>query len=383
MSYPVNVTVQVKGGPVLADFSSLSVSQFMFTHHIFALDFSFEALGRALGLKPESVYTQAHEQLLGKDLTISWHNALPTGPKGTFKFRGVILETSVHTNSDLTSYYHLSGHSATFLLEDGIQQRSFRQQSVQDIFHQVLAPYPSDIFQKKLQAQHADKLPYVVQYQESNYQFLARLAARSGEWFYYDGQTLHLGASPQGTALRLEANSAQTFALAMRLQPTRLQGGHYNYRTHEPLQAKAATPTGGHAYSQFAVQQSAAVFTQPHRLRGDTLLTDQTQLQDTLDTAAARSAGVLVTLEGQGELFTLTPGTLLDVYDAAKANYGKFRVLAVRHSVDGSGNYSNHFEAQPGAEALPPPHPLAAPPTAQSELAEVIALNDPRQLGRV
>ena len=383
MSYPVNVTVQVKGGPVLADFSNLSVSQFMFTHHAFSLDFSFEALGRALGLQPAAVCMGAHEQLIGKGVTIAWESSRSDGPKGTFQFSGVVLETSVHTDTDLVSHYHISGHSATYLLEDGVQHRTFRQQSVQDIFQQVLAPYPADVFQQQLRAQHPAKLPYVVQYQESNYQFLARLAARHNEWLYYDGQALHLGASPRGAPLRFQAGGNQTFALAMRLQPTGLQGAAYSYRTHAPFRATAAAPAGGHAYSRFAARRSAAVFTQPHRLRGDAPLADRAQLQGALDASAARSAEALVTLEGRGECFTLTPGTLLDVYDAAQASYGQFRVLAVRHTVAGGRHYTNHFEAQPGAGAVPPPHPLAAAPTAQPELAQVIDGADPRRLGRV
>ena len=270
------------------------------------------------------------------------------------------------------------------MLEDGLQQRAFREQSVQAIFEHVLAPYPDDLFAKQLRAQHREPLPYLVQYQESNFQFLTRLAAQQGEWLYYDGLTLHLGASPQGSPVRFEADSNQRFALAMRLQPTRLQGTHYNYRTHAPSQATAASPVGGHPYTQFAGQRSQAVFTQAHRLRGDSHARDGAQLQRALDQAAARGTGALVTLEGQGDRhFTLRPGTLLDVYDAAGAGYGQFRVLAVTHTIAEGGNYSHHFEAQPGAEALPPPHPLAAPPTAEAELAEVVDLGDPRGLGRV
>ncbi|MGI4736993.1 MAG: type VI secretion system Vgr family protein [Janthinobacterium lividum] len=381
MSYPIKVTVQMKGGPELADFSSLTLSQFMFTHHVFALDFSFEALGKALGLKPDTVHLRAHEQLSGKALTISWTGNVPGGPSDTFKFSGVITETSIHTASDLTNYYHISGHSPTYLLEDGVQNRSFIKQSVQDIVGKVLTPYSSNAFQRTLQARRADKLPYVVQYQESNYQFINRLAARQGEWLYYDGLTLRLGLR-QGAATRFQSDSNQTFALTTRLQPGKTEGAHYSYRTHEPLHATASNPAGGHAFSQFALAQSDALFTQSHRLQGDTRLDDQTQLKQALDMSAAKRAGTLVTLEGKGEAFGLIPGALLDVFDAAGSGYGQFRTLSVRHEVDGAGNYTNHFEALPAALDSPPPAALGMP-TALSELAEVIDLEDSRRLGRV
>src|SRR5690554_1075392 len=36
-------------------------------------------------------------------------------------------------------------------------------------------------------------LPYAVKYRETSWQFLSRMAALCGEWFYYDGQKLVLG----------------------------------------------------------------------------------------------------------------------------------------------------------------------------------------------
>src|SRR5690554_364250 len=35
-------------------------------------------------------------------------------------------------------------------------------------------------------------LPYAVKYRETSWQFLSRMAALCGEWFYYDGQKLVL-----------------------------------------------------------------------------------------------------------------------------------------------------------------------------------------------
>ena len=382
MSYPTKVAVQVKDGPAFTEYSNLTVSQFMFAHHTFSLDISFEDLGKALGISPETVHTQAHQKLVGKNITISWQATLPVGPASTFNFRGILTEASIRSNTDLSNYYHLSGYSPTVLLEDGLQNRSFRQKTLQAIFQQVLTPYPSDAPPHELQTKQQQTLPYVVQYQESNYQFLSRLAASQGEWLLYDGLTLRLGPLPQQTATRFQTNGVQNFALNMRLQPLRTEGGAYNYRTHEPLHSTAAPPTAGHPYNQLVVKQSQQVFTQPQRPMATTRLADQSQLQQNLDTRAAQQAGSLVTLQGNGEVCDLAPGHLLDVYDAPGASYGQFRVLAVRHELDGDGNYTNHFEALPAALDKSPAQPASAP-LAQPELAEVLDVADPRRLGRI
>jgi uncharacterized protein involved in type VI secretion and phage assembly len=382
MSYPVNVSVHVDGGTALADYNKLTLSQHVLTHHSFALDFSFEALGKALGIKPETLFSQAHEQLSGKGITIGWTSGAQADAGRSFEFKGIITNISIQTDADLVNYYHISGYSPTFLLEDGTQNRTFVKKTLQSIFQQVLGDYPGNPLQKQLKAQGNDVLPYVVQYNETNFNFLSRLAAQQGEWLYYDGTTLQLGRGA-GKTIPFRSNSAQVFTLSMHLQPGKTEGAHYNYRTHAPLKGKAAAPAGGHPFGQFAVQKSDELFTQPHRLQAGAQHNDQAQLQRALDGLAAKRAGNQVSLEGSGEAFDTVPGCVLDVQDAAGAAYGKFRVLAVRHEVDGDGNYTNHFEAMPDAAPAPPPNPLYAASDAQPELAEVIDLADPRRLGRV
>jgi type VI secretion system secreted protein VgrG len=378
MSYPVNVSVHVDGGTALTDYNKLTLSQHVLTHHSFALDFSFEALGKALGIKPETLFTQAHEQLSGKGITIGWTSGAEADAGRSFEFKGIITHISIQTDADLVNYYHISGYSPTFLLEDGTQNRTFVKKTLQAIFQQVLGDYPGNPLKKQLKAQSKDVLPYTVQYNETNFNFLSRLAAQQGEWLYYDGTTLQLGRGA-GKTISFKSNSAHS----MHLQPGKTEGAHYNYRTHAPLKGKAAAPAAGHPFGQFAVQKSDELFTQPHRLQAGAQHNDQSQLQRALDGLAAKRAGNQVSLEGSGEAFDTVPGCVLDVQDAAGAAYGKFRVLAVRHEVDGDGNYTNHFEAMPDAAPAPPPNPLYAASDAQPELAEVIDLEDPRHLGRV
>ncbi|GAB3638342.1 phage baseplate assembly protein V [Hymenobacter arcticus] len=386
MPHPVKVSVHVDGvtdpNLALADYLHLSLQQHVLTHHAFALDFACETLGKALGIKPELVPIQAHARLSGKDITLGWTSRLASGAGRSFRFKGIITDISIRTDADLVNYYHISGYSPTFLLEDGLQSRTFVKKSLPTIFTQVLADYPGNAFARQLSAQGQQVLPYTVQYQETNFNLLSRLAAAQGEWFYYDGQTLRLGPET-APVIPFRSSGAQVFNLSMRLQPSKTEGAAYNYRTHAPLAATATPPAAGYALSEFAVEHSAALFTQPQRLAVGPRGRDQAQLQRALDGLAARQAGSQVTLTGQGEAFDTRPGSVLDVQDAAGAAYGKFRVLSVHHELDGDGNYHNRFEALPEAASAPPPNPHCATPLAQPELAEVIDLADPRNLGRI
>jgi type VI secretion system secreted protein VgrG len=381
MSYPVRVTVQV-GTSTLTDFRSLTITQELFTHHTFALDFSFEALALALKISPDLLFKQGHELLSGKPITISWVSALPLSTDGQFEFKGIVTETSIHTNSDLSNYYHISGASPTFALEDGSQSRSFVKQTVAQIFTTVLGEYEGNIFERQLKPRRQAVLPYVAQYDETNFNFLSRLAAQQGEWFYYDGTKLQLGLVDK-PAIAFQSSGVQSFTLSMNLQPSQLKGSFYNYRTHQPLQATANAPAGADAFSAFALKRSKEVFKKPHRLLANSVLTDTTKLQTAMDVLAAKQTSGLVSLEGHGEIITLSPGSLLDVRDAMGVDYGQFRVLAVSHEMDGDGNYQNRFKGMSGALDSPPANEFYAAPAAHPELAEVIDLADPRRLGRV
>jgi type VI secretion system secreted protein VgrG len=381
MSYPVRVTVQV-GNNALTDFRSLTITQELFTHHTFAIDFSFEALAKALGISPDLLFKQGHDLLSGKLITISWVSALPLSKDGQFEFKGIVTETSIYTNADLTNYYHISGASPTFVLEDGSQSRSFVKQTVSQIFTTVLGEYEGNVFERQLKPRRQAVLPYVAQYDETNFNFLSRLAAQQGEWFYYDGTKLQLGLVDK-PVIAFQSSGVQSFNLSMNLQPSQLKGSFYNYRTHQPLQATANAPAGADAFSDFALKRSKEVFRQPHRLLADSVLTDTTKLQTAMDVLAAKQTSGLVSLEGHGEIITLTPGSLLEVRDAAGVDYGQFRVLAVSHEMDGDGNYQNRFKGMSGALDSPPANEFYAAPAAHPELAEVIDLADPRRLGRV
>ena len=385
MSFSVKVSVQVDGVAdqtlALADFQRLSLQQHVLQHHRFDLDFSCETLSKALNIKAALVPIQAHEHLSGKNITLGWTSRRAEAGGGSFQFKGIITDISVQTDADLVNYYRLSGYSPTFLLEDGGQSRTFVKKTLSAIFRQVLGAYPGNAFARQLQAQGQQVLPYTVQYQETNFHFLSRLAAQQGEWLYYNGTTLRLGREP-AKVLPFRSSSAQVFSLSMGLQPSRTEGASYNYRSHAPVRATAAPPAAGYALNQFAVEKSTALFTQPQRVAVSTGY-DQSQLQRALDGLAASRAGSQVALVGSGEVFATRPGSVLDVQDALGTAYGQFRVLAVRHEIDGEGNYQNQFEAQPEAAATPPPNPYAGAPTGQPELAEVIDLGDPRGLGRL
>ena len=71
------------------------------------------------------------------------------------------------------------------------------------IIESVLKPY-SDI-KSKISPRFKDKIPYIVQYNQSDYAFISMLAVRFGEWMYNTGESLIFGEiEDSGSSANLE-----------------------------------------------------------------------------------------------------------------------------------------------------------------------------------
>jgi phage protein D len=75
-------------------------------------------------------------------------------------------------------------YSPDYVLMDHPHCRSYTNQTLSDIVFSIFEDCPSSL----VVSQHYEgMIPYTVQYNETNYQFLVRLAQRYGQWMCYDG----------------------------------------------------------------------------------------------------------------------------------------------------------------------------------------------------
>ncbi|GAB3709598.1 phage baseplate assembly protein V [Spirosoma flavus] len=381
MAQQVNVIVSI-GGTTLTHFTSLRVDQSLFTHHTFEIVVPYEYLDD----KGELFFKTAHQKLVGQGVEIDispYYKKVP----GKFVFKGVVTELLLRNNSELVNSYVIRGHSPTFLVEDGVQRRSFIQKSLGQIFEAVLMPYP---LKKVVSPKYTARIEYKAQYDESNFDFLNRLAAEYGEWFYYDGQQLVVG-KPGTQVQPFVIDGVQHFDMAVSLKPNRFAMRHYNYVKHEAYTG-AGTPVGGLGnLGAFAYDQSQSLFTQASQLWPLRDVQFQGELVNAIEAVNATNATDLVRFHGAGENPNLSVGTIVNVTGQKltapgrykQDNAGSYRITAISHTVDQIGNYENYFEAVPNTAEFPPRNPTVRMPVALPEIATVIKNTDPLKLGRV
>ena len=378
--------VELEGGKELKNVASLSIEQDLFGHHQFEFMVPFEDLEDA----NELFFHESHRNVVGKTIQFSFDPLLEEG-SFDFRFKGIVTELALKNTSDTANVFLLKGYGLTILLEDSQMRRTFLGCGLSDIVNKVLNPYPNNLLKRSVKPNHADVLKYVVQYDETNFAFLARLAAEYGEWCFYDGQQLVFG-KPSDQKVDFTVDGRQTFAMSLKLMPAKFQYARYDYTADETYKShsKDQAVSGLGQWGDFTLDESEKLFSQESQLPLPKRVYGQRELDDVAKTQKAMEASRLVDFQGFGENPDLSVGTIISVKGTritergpSEENFGSYRVTHVSHALDGSGNYSNTFRAVPDSVTYPPPNPSFRLPVGQPELARVVDNEDPDKLGRV
>lgn len=312
------------------------------------------------------------------------------GSGSQFQFMGIVTEVTLQSSSELVNSFVIRGYSPTYLLEDGVQRRGFIKETLKGIFDKVLGQYSGNLLSRKLAPRHRIKLDYKAQYDESNFEFLSRLAAEYGEWFFYDGQKLILGP-PSGNTVEFWVDGIQNFSMAIGLKPAKFKMYHHNYYNNIEYRGDSSVSIQMSPFVRFAHGESEKLFRQESHLGTFRDIRDNSELNDTIKSIKSVNASDMVTFRGTGENPTINLGDLINVkgqkldrdYQRTTEDFGKYCLTEITHTVDSEGNYENFFKAVPDSSSHPPHNFNVRAPIAQPELAKVFKNNDPDSLGRI
>ena len=390
MARQVKLLIQPKDNPtLLSEYNHVRIYQDLHTHHSFEVSVPFDYLeGRQAGFMQKT-----HSALVGKPIVFS---LAPDGEGsgGKFAFTGFVTDLVVASDNDYTGSFLIRGYSPTCLLTDGVQKRTFIKQTLSSIIDQVLQPYRANLVPRAKNLKSNAPLPYVVQYDESNFDFLNRLMAECHEWFFYDGTTLQFGLPGQQDTVALEMNrSWSSFQMEAAIRPGKVALHSYDPVQHQRWDGKNPASTNGmgsNQFAQFAEQTGNDIFSQPSHGRTPLPVQSRNDVETAATGAGAALAAGSLLFRGRSENPDLRLGTLIDATaeglgsdNVSVENLGKYRIISISHDVDYTGIYSNSFTAVLHSLAQPPANPHARPQPGVPELAEVIDVADPDNLGRM
>ena len=389
MARQVKLLIQKDKSTLLSEYNYVRIHQDLHTHHTFEVSVPFDYLeGRKAGFMKK-----VHSSLVGKLLDFSLERD-PSGVGRKFAFTGLVTDIVVGSDSDYTGSFLIRGYSPSCLLTDGVQKRTFVKQTLSSIIDQVLQPYQANLVARAKNLKSQATLPYVVQYDESNFDFLNRLMAECHEWFFYDGATLQFGLPKQQTTVQLEMNrSWSSFQMEAAIRPGKVVLHSYDPVQHQRWDSSSPATTSGissNHFAKFAQQTGNDVFAQPSHAYPALPVQSRTDVKEATTNASAALAAGLLLFRGHSENPDLRLGTLIEATaeglgsdNLSVENLGKYRIVSLSHEVTHSGSYANTFTAVLHSLVQPPANPHVRPMPGLPELAEVIDVADNDNLGRV
>lgn len=371
----VATKVTVKGEE--QKFVSLHLRQGFNRHHTFTVMVNY--------LSPNNTFQQTPEKFIGyigETASISFVHR-QTGE--SYDFEGIITQVEMVGSMGETGGVAIHGTSPTILYENNRTLDSWMDQSLSTIIKEVTQEYGKVNLVSN--PKYATPIPYMAQYNESVFDFMNRLSALYGEWFYYDGTKVYFG--------KPDRDNTEKIVYDMDLEEVRLvanlvpgKSARYDYVAQENKQHNADTPAkpdGMNELQSIAHSCSEKAYTAKTTSAADPHVTDKAELDEQMRIVKNASGANLLNIKGIGKTCRIRIGEIIDVSFPDRMKLpplGKFRIVGIEHEVRRDGHYSNSFVGVPdGTVHIPVPdvkRPLALP-----ELATVKENNDDKGQGRV
>lgn len=371
----VATKVTVKGEE--QKFVSLHLRQGFNRHHTFTVMVNY--------LSPNNTFQQTPEKFIGyigETASISFVHR-QTGE--SYDFEGIITQVEMVGSMGETGGVAIHGTSPTILYENNRTLDSWMDQSLSTIIKEATQEYGKVNLVSN--PKYAAPIPYMAQYNESVFDFMNRLSALYGEWFYYDGTKVYFG--------KPDRDNTEKIVYDMDLEEVRLvanlvpgKSARYDYVAQENKQHNADTPAkpdGMNDLQSIAHSCSEKAYTAKMTSAADPHVTDKAELDEQMRIVKNASGANLLNIKGIGKTCRIRIGEIIDVSFPDRMKLpplGKFRIVGIEHEVRRDGHYSNSFVGVPdGTVHIPVPdvkRPLALP-----ELATVKENNDDKGQGRV
>ena len=329
-------------------------------------------------------YIMEHSRdLLGEPLTIKFHQY----GKVVQHFSGII--TRIYCKRQTGGGYgtlYISGNAPSILLDQGKACYSYENKTLKEIITLVSEGYDNSAQVDSSAGVNTTRaLPYTVQYNESDYDFICRLANLYGEYFYYDGSKLIFGNKLQETIDLGENLNLIDEDFTLEMKPQDFE--YINYAIDRAEVYRKDAESASCEYKNNPIQTDAKNASKklfkkiPQKYHSATSLEQSDiDLEEVVrQERDLRELSLKVT--GRSRDPRLRMNTFACLSDINAHAMETYRVIKISHYHSGM-NYENSFEAIPMMRT-PADYNAEAFPKAEQQPAIVKDNNDPQGMGRV
>lgn len=389
MALQTDTTIKI-GETIIKNFSHLHINQDIHNHHTFSIEVRQDLLVDEF----ESVMPIS-EKLTSEKINIEI-KAVPdlddlmiiASPSDyVMQFYGIITKVTLRKSRirDMEETILIQGYSTSIVLDNGPESNSFTEKPLSDIVTNVKTGYDLDM---RITPYYKDNLPFTVQYNESDFDFLNRLAMRYGQWFYHNGTSMVFGTpgGSGGEPKLVYGVNMQEFSYDVRLSPTlfkaiendNVTGQHYTEST-----SRYRKEVDG--FHQNFIDKSNQVFNKETTIQLNQNAVGGSGKMASEEYAKNKMRSIMadmIQIEASSEVPGITIGNTVSIKGVDAQLENSYRITQITHTCDDGGGYENHFTAVNfnGAVFSPRTNPDLIP-RCESQCAIVIANNDPNGLG--
>ena len=377
MSIPFNpITISI-GKKTLSSFISLQIDQNIGTHHRFQMSVELESGGNRYVHNINS-----SKEWLGESIVVK--------AASTPIFVGVVTNVQLHREGSDFGCIIVSGYSATYRMETAHSCFSWNDRTIGDVVKKLCEQAK---VQLELNPAFKETKDFICQYEESDFDFIRRLAYQYQEWMYYDGTKLIFG-KPKKLADPIILEYGTTLSsLDIGLQTLARSEQVFSYHSGADREMQRMTPDLAYGHDKLsgeAFRASLGMFSKPARQHALPRISNETELINYMGRKQAAETAETHYITAESQVPTLRVGSVISLYSSflervgniSKESLGNFIIIEITHEVSQGSYYKNRFKAIPATiKALP--SPKVRMPLAETQMATVLSNADPQGKGRV
>ena len=374
-------------GKIIRYYKHFKLTQSTRRHHEFSITLGYDALGDR-----QTHTLEEANKFLGKRLTaIISYKDIDNSPERTFV--GVITGVGFSQERMSLGDIVLTGYSPTVLLDGAPHIQSFGGETPVNmgiIANEVIKQgIDTSRFDVRVDTHDYSQIIYSSQYDETHYNYLARMAEAYGEQFFYDGEVLHFGKlPPQNKPIKLiYGSSAHNIRVDLKAVHTKPQFYGYNSSKNEKLTSGETPVQHVGELAKTAYAHNNSIYKTPALQVAPVKASTHLDVEYSQKSASGSQAVNVFLLSGATTVPFLHPGCVVDVQmrkpDTNESSYfTRIMVTEATHEIDTIGHYTGSFEGIASDTGFLP-KPEFTVPKAEPQIATVISNTDPEGQGRV
>ena len=356
----------------------------------------------------DDVDFKLHKEIMGGEVscliqTLRYKTSLEMD-SDELEFEGIIFEVNMLRREFVAGFdIEVVAYSPEYVLTDTMMCRSDLDKTLSEIVSKTIEGYDIKVL---IDPQYTNIIPYHVQYNESHYDCLVRLAKRYGEWLYNDGKQMIFG----NIILKFKDNPVlRSSDLLGYKYTTKIKNDAYNHTSYDYLKSEFLKKYNHTDYKEpylDSVRRGSKI-TNTLFLKGydffkeysyqylETGIAEENEKDITEHSLNVKTTGnrnnqnVFSGTSIRADLQIGSFFSVIDLFDSSETRSENFYDEEVRvvtkiiHSVGVDGHYQNEFTAVLRSNAYPPYYDIDIHNVCGNQLAKVVDNNDPKKMGRI